>query len=419
MLTKSSTELVRQRNSVLVLSVLRRHGPLAHTEISDFSGLSSATISAITADLERAQIIEKSEQQPASGRGRPRVLLRQRRDCGYLIVVIISSDAVQYSLVDYAGKLIDRFSEERSHDPAGAARFVTAIRAGLLRILDRSRISQEKVLLISISSKGLVNSTEPVLVWSPIFGSDQIDFESALRPEWQAKVILDNETLLVAAALGAREENVKGADFRSLAALSLGHSVGLGIVKRSSHAGHEISAPNFGHMLHMANGGLCRCGTRGCIEAYAGFYAILRSAFEVPLDTIPAKFVPVAELDKIAAKARQGHRVSAFAFRQAGLALGNGLSRMLSLTERMPIAITGPGTRYYDLLRQGIEEGLGQSHMVRMEGMPEIRVVADEQHLVFEGHLNRALSVIDEDIVLSGVHGAAAGHGSAGIPESD
>ncbi|ULR45067.1 ROK family protein [Rhizobium sp. K102] len=404
MLTKSSTELVRQRNSVLVLSVLRRHGALAHTEISDFTGLSSATISAITADLERGQIIEKSEQQAASGRGRPRVLLRQRRDCGYLIVVIISSDAVQYSLVDYAGKLIDRFSEERSHDPSGAGRFVEGVRAGLSRILDRSRITQEKVLLISISSKGLVDSTEPVLVWSPIFGSDQIDFESALRPDWQAKVILDNETLLVAAALGAREEIVKGADFRSLAALSLGHSIGLGIVRRGAQT-QEISAPNFGHMLHMAGGGLCRCGTRGCIEAYAGFYAILRSAFEVPLDTIPAKFVPVAELDKIAARARQGHRTSAFAFRQAGLALGNGLSRMLSLTERMPIAITGPGTRYYDLLRQGIEEGLGQSHVVRMEGMPEIRIVPEEPILVFEGHLNRALSVIDQDIVVSGVQG--------------
>jgi predicted NBD/HSP70 family sugar kinase len=405
MLTKSSTELVRQRNSVLVLSALRRYGPLAHTEISSFTRLSSATVSAITADLEKAQIIAKSEQQAAGGRGRPRVLFTQKRDCGYLIVVIISSDAVQYSLVDYAGKLIDRFTEERSHDPAGVSRFVTAFREALSRILTRSRIEREKVLLISISSKGLVNTAEPVLVWSPIFGSDRIDFESVLRPEWQTKVILDNETLLVAAALGAREENVKGTEFRSLAALSLGHSIGLGIVKRTGQGEREISAPNFGHMLHLANGGLCRCGARGCIEAHAGFYAILRAAFEVPLDTIPAKFVPVAELDKIAAMARQGHRVSAFAFRQAGLALGNGLSRMLSLTERMPIAITGPGTRYYDLLRQGIEEGLGQSHIVRMEGMPELRIVADEQNLVFEGHLNRALSVIDEDIVLAGIQG--------------
>ncbi|MGO4350353.1 ROK family protein [Rhizobium sp. RAF36] len=399
MLTKSSTESVRQRNSGLVLAALRRHGALAHTEISDFTKLSSATVSAITADLEKSEIIERSEQQAASGRGRPRVLFRPRRDCGYLIVVIISSDAVQFSLVDYAGKLIDRFSEGRSHDPAGAAVFAEAIKEGLARILERSRIAQERVLLISISSKGLVNAAEPVLLWSPIFGTDQIDFETLLRPEWRARVILDNETLLVAAALGAHEENVKGADFRSLAALSLGHSIGLGIVRRGADGGQEISAPNFGHMLHLANGGLCRCGSKGCIEAHAGFYAILRTAFEVPLDTIPAKFVPVGELDKIAARARQGHRMSAFAFRQAGLALGNGLSRMLSLTERMPVAITGPGTRYYDLLRQGIEEGLGQSHVVRMEGMPELRVVADETNLVFGGHLGRALALLDEDIL--------------------
>ncbi|KWV53445.1 transcriptional regulator [Rhizobium altiplani] len=406
MLTKSSTELVRQRNSVLVLAALRRHGALAHTEIADFTKLSSATISAITADLEKAQIIEKSEQQPSSGRGRPRVLFRQRRDCGYLVVVIISSDGVQYSLVDYAGKLIDRFSEERSHDPAGAERFIASIKQGLARILSRSKLPQEKVLLISISSKGLVHPTDPVLVWSPIFGSNQIDFESALRPDWQARIFLGNETQLVAAALGAHEANARPVDFRSLAALSLGHSVGLGIVRSTGQGEREVSAPNFGHMLHMANGGLCRCGSRGCIEAYAGFYAILRMAFEVPLDTIPAKFVPVAELDKIAAQARQGHRMSAFAFRQAGIALGNGLSRLLSLTERMPIAITGPGTRYYDLLRPGIEEGLGQTHVVRMEGMPEIRAVPDESILVFEGHLDRALSVIDQELVLSGIQGS-------------
>ena len=35
------------------------------------------------------------EQQAASGRGRPRVLFSQRRDCGYLIVVVISSVRVR------------------------------------------------------------------------------------------------------------------------------------------------------------------------------------------------------------------------------------------------------------------------------------------------------------------------------------
>ncbi len=307
MLTKSSTELVRQRNSVLVLAALRSHGALAHTEISDFTGLSSATISAITADLEKAQIIEKSEQQAASGRGRPRVLLRQRRDCGYLIVVIISSDGVQYSLVDYAGKLIDRFSEERSHDPAGAGRFVASVRDGLSRILVRSKIIQEKVLLdidqqqgaraphrTGVSSGRRFSAATRSISTRRCGRTGRPRSFSATRRCWLRQ-------------RSARMRRMpRPADFRSLAALSLGHSIGLGIVRRDRPGEREISAPNFGHMLHMANGGLCRCGSKGCIEAYAGFYAILRMAFEVPLDTIPAKFVPVAELDKIAAQGAAG-----------------------------------------------------------------------------------------------------------------
>ncbi len=99
----------------------------------------------------------------------------------------------------------------------------------------------------------------------------------------------------------------------------------------------------------------CRCGARGCIEAYAGFYAMLRTAFDVPLDTIPAKFVPIAELDKIAASARQGGRRNVLAFRQAGLAPRQWpLAGPEPRTSGMPIVITGPGVRYYDLLIEGI-----------------------------------------------------------------
>ena len=407
MLAKSSTELVRQQNSALVLSALRRHGRLAHTEISDATGLASATISSITADLERARIIEKSEQQATVGRGRPRVLFSQRRNCGYLITVIISSDSIQYSLVDYAGTLLDRFTEPRGE--GGTAAFLAAISAALIRVAERSRIDRGSVLLVSVSSKGLAHPTEPVLVWSPVFGSQPVDFAAALKDGWQAKVILNNETLLVAGALLEREVKTRGGGEPVLAALSLGHSIGLGIARRAPAGVPEISAPNFGHMLHMPNGGLCRCGARGCVEAYAGFYAILRAAFEVPVDTIPAKFVPVAEIDKITTRARQGNRMAQLAFRHAGAALGFGLSRLLSLHGPMPVFITGPGTRYQDLLQAGIEEGLAQTHVVRLGGMPTLTIVADEPSLVFEGHLNLAFSIVDQDIIGSRQNMQAAG----------
>ncbi|WP_337269065.1 ROK family transcriptional regulator [Oryzifoliimicrobium ureilyticus] len=402
MLAKSSTELIRQRNSLLVLAALRRHGALAHTDVSDHTGLSSATVSAITADLETAGIIEKSEQQPAGGRGRPRVLLRQRRDCAYLAVVIITSDGVEYSLVDYSGRLIDRFNEQRSHDPAGAGLFLEVIGQGLERLAERSRIERDKLLIISISSKGLVDKTRPILLWSPIFGADRIDFDAGLKSRWKGRVMLANETLLVAAALGEEEEKRHSHKHYALAALSLGHSIGLGIARMTPLGEMDLTASNFGHMMHQPDGALCRCGARGCVEAYAGFYAILRTAFEVRLDTIPAKFVPLSEMDKIAQRARQGDRMAGFAFRQAGLALGNGLSRLLSLTEPMPVVITGVGTRYYDLMRRGVEEGFAQSHIGRLSGLPEIQIAADERNLVYQGHLRHAFAEMDRSIVMAG-----------------
>lgn len=392
MLTRSSTELVRQQNKGLVLVALRRKGPLAHTEIAHETGLSSATISAITAELEHERIIERAELQSSGGRGRPRLLFRQRRDAGYVIIVRISSDVIQLSLVDYSGVLIDRFDEPRPAPLADTRVFLAALRAGLERIIARSRLAKADIMAIAISSKGLVAADRPVLVWSPIFGREQIDFSEALAPDWRAEVTLDNESLLVATAV-RREREVA-----TLATLSLGHSIGLGVVQGRSAPDAHASAPNFGHMLHQPDGALCRCGSRGCIEAYAGFYAILRTAFEVPEDTIPANFVPIAEVDKIAARARQGDRMAGFAFRQAGSALGIGLARVLSLYETMPIVVGGPGVRFYELMRAGLEDGLRQSLNVRLEGMPEISVVFNEETLVFDGTLQKTLARIDRTV---------------------
>ena len=73
MQNKADTELVRRQNRGLVLQTLRRVGPLARVELGRTTGLSPATISAITADLisehliVTASIDEKAER--PTGRG--------------------------------------------------------------------------------------------------------------------------------------------------------------------------------------------------------------------------------------------------------------------------------------------------------------------------------------------------------------
>ncbi|BCH53635.1 ROK family protein [Agrobacterium vitis] len=394
MLMKSSTEQIRRQNSALVLAALRVEQAMSHTQIAAVTGLASATVTAITSELEQTGVIERHEQQIAGARGRPRVLLSRRRDFAYVMSVRISSDRLNYTLSDYRGTLMDRFEEPRPLD-VSAAGFIDGLGRNLSRLASRSKLSPEKVAVLSVSSKGIVDAGGARLLWTPVFGQQPLDLKAGLGDFDGAMALLSNETLLVAHGLSRRMDAQDGT-FRGLIALSLGHSIGLGIARPVPDGTVAVSAPNFGHMLNTADSKLCRCGARGCIEASAGFYGILRMAFEVRPDTIPAKFVPITEMDKIALSARQGNRMAQYAFRQAGLALGQGLSRVFSLHETLPVIITGPGTRYYDLLAQGMEEGLVQSLQVRLDGAPPISLVGDEADLVQEGHVDHALRAIDE-----------------------
>ncbi|MCF1472964.1 ROK family transcriptional regulator [Agrobacterium vitis] len=394
MLMKSSTEQIRRQNSALVLAALRVEQAMSHTQIAAVTGLASATVTAITSELEQAGVIERHEQQIAGARGRPRVALSRRRDFAYVMSVRISSDRLNYTLSDFRGKLMDRFEEQRPLD-VSAAGFIEGLGRNLARLASRSKLEPEKVAVLSVSSKGIVDAGGARLLWTPVFGQQPLDLKAGLGDFEKAMALLSNETLLVAHGLSRRMDAQDGT-FRGLIALSLGHSIGLGIARPMPDGTVAVSAPNFGHMLNTADSKLCRCGARGCIEASAGFYGILRMAFEVRPDTIPAKFVPITEMDKIALSARQGNRMAQYAFRQAGLALGQGLSRVFSLHETLPVIITGPGTRYYDLLAQGLEEGLAQSLQVRLDGAPPISLVGDEADLVQEGHVDHALRAIDE-----------------------
>jgi predicted NBD/HSP70 family sugar kinase len=405
MLTKSSTELVRQHNRALVLEALRRQSGQSHTDLALETGLASATVTAITHDLESERVIERSEAPSAGGRGRPRVLFKQRRAAAYAAFVRISSDAFQYSMVDYSGTLIDRIEEKRDNTGQKVEAFATAIRAALTRLAERTSVSRNDLKAISISSKGLVADDDTTLLWSPVLGSQQINMRATLGADWSANVTLSHESLLVASALHTSLSRQEGKPIPRLAALSLGHSIGLGVVHAETDGTQRARAPGFGHMIHIHGGALCRCGSYGCIEAFAGFYAILRAAFEVPPNTIPASFVPFSEVEKIAILARRGDRMAEFAFRQAGTALGNGLARLMSMHGKMPVVFTGPGIRFFDLMRPGIDQGLSASLGVRLEGPPDISLSLDEERLVFEGHLNHTMAAIDRDVIAPKITG--------------
>lgn len=396
----TNTETLRHQNRAFVLAGLRELGRSAHTTLGEWSGLSSASVSAITAELEAEGVLERVEQVASSGRGRPRVLFGQSPGFAYLAMVRIATERVEYSLVDFTGTLIDRFVEPRSPKERPAT-FIKKINKSLARLAERSSIGVQEIRAISLTTKGVVDPQSPAVLWTPVFDSHVIDFAEALSDFKSAEVYVKNETTFSAQAVAQRlrRNDASLEEGHRIAVLSLGHSIGLGVATLKSHGRIDAFAPPFGHMVDQQQGPICRCGAQGCVEATAGFYGILRTAFGVPEDTLPARFVPLSEVDKLANKARSGNREAEYAFRTASECLGLALARLDSLLDVSEITITGYGARYLDLLLPGINQRLEQTMQAKQGRLPKIKIELEETPLVDEGNIQWSLAKLDENRV--------------------
>jgi len=393
----TNTETLRHQNRAYVLAGLRELGRSAHTTLGEWSGLSSASVSAITAELEAEGVLERVEQVASSGRGRPRVLFGQSAGFAYLAMVRIATEMIEYSLVDYTGTLIDRFVEKRGPKEKPVT-FKKNINKSLVRLAERSKVGVNAIRAISITTKGVVDPQSPTVLWTPVFDKHAIDFEEEISGFDDAIISVCNETTFSAQAVAQRlrRNNANLKEGHRIAVLSLGHSIGLGVATLKSHGRIEAFAPPFSHMVDQQQGPICRCGAQGCVEATAGFYGILRTAFGVPHGTLPARFVPLTEMDKLANSARSGSRDAEYAFRKASECLGLALARLDSLLNVSEITITGYGSRYLDLLLPGINERLEQTMQAMQGRSPTIKIELEETPLIDEGNMQWSLAKLDE-----------------------
>ncbi|WP_165775608.1 ROK family transcriptional regulator [Paramylibacter kogurei] len=385
--TAITTEGLRHNNRAMVLNSLREFGPLSHTVIAEKTGLASGTVSVITGEFLEEGVLEKVEQAPASGRGRPRISFIPCAEFAYFVMLRISAERIEYSLLDYRNTLKDRQVFGRDNTQTDAILFGHMIKKQLADFVARSAIKKNQIKVISVTTKGEVDTQEQSLLWSPVFGNQKINFRKLLSDDWTAEVKLHNEICFVAHNVMKRavqNGSVSAGDRHAVVWLS--DNIGLGVARVNQHKEIELSAPSFGHMPHIAQGPLCRCGANGCLETYAGFYGILRTAFEAPTDVIPANFIPLDQMHKLAQSARSGDRMTEFAFRQAGTALGLSLSRLFNVLGPMPLTIVGAGLQFYDLLKHGLEKQLQDSFLVRMGQAPNVSFEPNEDRLAFDSN---------------------------------
>lgn len=390
----ADTEMIRRQNRQLVLGALRRHGLLSRSQVAATTGLSNATLTAIASELVRDGILSEQDG-PVAGaraRGRPAVQLSLSRRAGFALLVEIDVNRCRLSLVDYAGVLVDRVES-----PVGPTLFAQtapadyfAERIGIM--IERTRGAQCALHGVSISVQGILGADGTGLRWSPIAHLAGHDLIGPIEKQFGFPARLFKRGQVMAEGMRWLSP---GQGDQAIATIFAGSTIGMGLTFPLAPSPETDRGTEFGHMIHVPGGALCRCGARGCIEAYAGDYAILRTAYALPEHTPPATSVRPADLQKIIADARHGERNARHAFMSAGQAIGHGIGRLISLIDIDRIILLGPLTAAFELMETGLAEGGTASLMGRMRDLPPVELIHDAGEPIYRGLMMKTLTGID------------------------
>lgn len=393
---------LRRRNRAMVIAAIRRAGQPSRTEIAATTGLSHSTISAISSDLIAEGHLKqvKGAETPSLKRGRPQIALTLNPASATIIVAVLSLNFLSASIIDYAGNVVVEQRRKLSTASMAKADLVAELVA-IIRQLLAGQGTAARPLRVVLAIQGITDAEARTMRWSPITPHSDIAFADILERELAIPVSVENDCNMMAVALRWRDPARYRDDF---IAILLSHGIGMGLVlKGELFTGTRSSGGEFGHMTHIPDGALCRCGRNGCVEAYAGNYAIWRNALRKDEDSVPEDGIEEVDMRALAARARSTDGPEREAYRKAGTALGFGLGSLFALIDPAPVAFVGAGAAAFDILEPHIRTAILQTASGRHADAISFDTVPDELPLIRQGCAMRALTYVDQEIFALGV----------------
>ncbi|UIJ71371.1 ROK family protein [Aurantimonas sp. HBX-1] len=391
MLAKTDADDVRAHNRHAVIDHLRRTPISTRKAVSEATGLSVSAASAIATALLRAGILaEVDDDGRTVRRGRPGKALALAASAATVAIGKLAVGEVSVRFADYAGNV--RGEARRDCDLSGLGR--DEIVGSLLALLDEAggKGPRPDFGKLIVAVQGKTDSGLSRILWSPALRARDLDIATPLAAATGAAVEVFNDCSLMPEAFRWTPE-FSGRDF---ATLFIGFGVGMGLrLGGSTFQGQRSSAVEFGHINHIPGGALCRCGNHGCVEAYAGDYAIWRRA-QGKVDAVPTRRISDADMHRLAALARGGESEAAAAFEEAGLAIGYGLGRVFTLIDPLPIVFTGSGAHAMDLLEPAIRRGIRESAIDGSGADTAFSIAEDVDQLIFSAATAHALAALDD-----------------------
>jgi predicted NBD/HSP70 family sugar kinase len=337
----SATSL-RLANQRRVLSALLGHGgkTLTQTELTRETGLAAGTVSSIVRELAAKDIVTT-----VPGSGRRGTTVRLGRGAGLAAGIDFGHRHLAVVLGEVSGEVI---GETRERIDVSLTHEVGLQRAGELLdwLLDSHGASRSDVRTIGMGLPAPI--TEDVVLSSAILPAwEGVNVSEAATEALGRTVHVEND-----ANLGALAEHRRGLGrgHDNVVFVKVSSGVGAGLIIHGDiFRGTNGTAGEIGHLTLDDQGPLCRCGSRGCLEAYAATGTAL---------AMMAEQLPGAGIDDIIEAAKAGNVSALRVFEDAGLHLAWGLAAVTNLVNPGVILVGGDMSHAGDLILDSARLGL-------------------------------------------------------------
>ncbi|MES2667749.1 MAG: ROK family protein [Pseudomonadota bacterium] len=382
-----------------VFERVRSAGLIPRVQVAKDLGVSPASVTTITSELIEAGLIEEvaAPRDGDAGRGRPAVALGVRAQAHRVAGMKLSDREHTAVIVDFAGNLIADDVIPRKPGPMTVLELVDAVEVLLGRVCAKAGIDRSDLSAIGMGVPGFVDVAEGVVLWSSVLTERGVPLAAVVGARVGLPVTIDNDANLVAMAelwFGA------GRALSDFAVVTIEHGVGMGFVMNHRiYRGAQRLGMELGHTKVQLDGALCRCGQRGCLEAYVADYALAREA-TTALNWGHKEGQSIAVLlESLYDHAKAGNATARSIFRRAGRYLAVGLSNVINLFDPALIILSGERMRYdYLYAAETLAE---MDNLVINSGRPRppIEIHAWGDLLWAHGAAALALSAVSEGIL--------------------
>ncbi|MEY4983876.1 MAG: hypothetical protein RIR62_2142 [Pseudomonadota bacterium] len=382
-----------------VFERVRAAGLIPRVQVAKDLGVSPASVTTITQELIEAGLIEEvaAPREGDQGRGRPAVALGVRANAHRVAGMKLSDREHTAVIVDFAGNLIADDVVPRRPGPMTTSDILDAVENLLNRVCAKAGIARQDLSAVGIGVPGFVDTQSGTVMWSSVLTDRAVPLAHAAQARIGLPVAVDNDANLVTLAELWFGAGRRLADF---AVVTIEHGVGMGyVINHRIYRGAQGLGMELGHTKVQLDGALCRCGQRGCLEAYIADYALAREATTALNWTHREGQSISVLLESLYDHAKAGNTAARSIFRRAGRYLAVGLSNVINLFDPALIILSGERMRYDYLYAQETLAEMENLAIQTGRPKPPIEIHAWGDLLWAHGAAALALSVVSEGLL--------------------